>query len=234
MRPFTIALAFALIAPLAMAQSAISARPDDTVNLSLKLEDWVETQTVRTVLAVDAAFPGADAGKVRGEILGAVKKLADGADWRFTRFDHNDDASGLERWNATLEARLPEAQLSGLSDRAKQASKPGLQVTFQQADFSPTLVETEAAKTKLRGDMYKKINEALAQLNQAEPDRKYRVMQVNFEEASPIYAEAAQNLNRATVAAPMYKAANAGDGIERSEKLQLSANVVFAALAPKD
>jgi hypothetical protein len=233
MRPFAISLALALslAAPLAMAQTVVNMRPDDTVNMSLKVEDWVQTQTVRTTIAVDAAFPGADAGKVRGDILAAVKKLAEGADWRFTRFDHNDDASGLERWNATLEARLPEAQLSGLSDRAKQASKPGLQITFEQADFSPTLAETEAAKAKLRADLYKKINEALGQLNQAEPDRKYRIMHVNFND---IGVQPVDNLMMARAAAPAMKAAAEDQGFERSEKLQLSANVTFAALAPKE
>jgi hypothetical protein len=233
MRFFAIALALSLATPLATAQTVVNPHPDDTVSLALTVEDWVQTQTVRTVLAVDAAFPGADAGKVRGEILGAVKKLAEGADWRFTRFDHNDDASGLERWNATLEARLPEAQLSGLSDRAKQASKPGLQITFQQADFSPTLAETEAAKAKLRGDMYKKINEALTQLNQAEPDRKYRVMHVNFND-NMVTSRPANNLMMAAAPAMRAKAGGEDESFERSEKLQLNANVTFAAVAPKE
>lgn len=233
MRSLAIAVALSLAAPLAFAQTAVTPRPDDTVNLSLKLEDWVQTQTVRTVLGVDAAFSGADAGKVRGEILSAVKKLADGADWRFTRFDHNEDASGLERWNATLEARLPEAQLSGLSDRAKQASKPGLQVTLQEADFSPTLAEVEAAKAKLRGDMYKKVNEALAQLNQSEPDRKFRVMHINFDNSAPIYGAGA--LAGAPAPAAMYnKMASPDEAVERSQKLQLSATVTFASMAPHE
>jgi hypothetical protein len=233
MRPLVIALGLSFAAPLATAQTVINMRPDDTVNLSLKVEDWVQTQTVRTVIAVDAAFPGADAGKVRAEILSAAKKLAEGADWRFTRFDHNDDTSGLERWNAALEARLPEAQLSGLSDRAKQASKPGLQITFQQADFSPTLAETETAKAKLRADMYKKINEALAQLNQAEPDRKYRIMHVNLND-NAVAVHPADNMMMAGAAAPRMKAAAEDQGFERSEKLQLSANVTFGAVAPKE
>ncbi len=233
MRSLAFAVALSLTAPLALAQTVMAPRPDDTVSLSLTTEDWVQTQTVRTVLAVDAAFPGADAGKVRTEILGAVKKLADGVDWRFTRFDHNDDASGLERWNATLEARLPEAQLSGLSDRAKQASKPGLQVTFQQADFTPTLAETEAVKAKLRGDMYKKINDALAQLNQAEPDRKYRMMNVNFND-NAVTSRPANNLMMAAAPAMRAKSGGEDESFERSEKLQLNANVTFAAVAPKE
>jgi hypothetical protein len=79
MRFLAIALALSLATPLATAQTVVNPHPDDTVSLALTVEDWVQTQTVRTVLAVDAAFPGADAGKVRGEILGAVKKLAEGA-----------------------------------------------------------------------------------------------------------------------------------------------------------
>ncbi len=232
MRSLAIAVVLSLATPLAFAQTAVTPRPDDTVNLSLKLEDWVQTQTVRTVLGVDAAFSGADAGKVRGEILNAVKKLADGADWRFTRFDHNEDASGLERWNATLEARLPEAQLSGLSDRAKQASKPGLQVTLQEADFSPTLAEVEAAKAKLRGDMYKKVNEALAQLNQSEPDRKFRVMHINFDSSLPLYVGALADAR--APAAMENKMASPDEPVERSQKLQLSATVTFASAAPHE
>lgn len=154
------------VTPRAVAGPTITlAAQDDQVSLSLALEDWVETQTARTEVAVDAALPGADAGKARAQMLAAVKELAQGAVWRFTAFDHASDTSGLERWHGILEARLPEAQLGGLSDRAKQASKPGLQLTVQTIDFSPTLAELEVGKAKLRGEMYKKINESLQQLN---------------------------------------------------------------------
>ena len=175
MRSSVLIAIVALTGQIAFAQSVpIIAYPpqNDTVSMSLSLEDWVTTETARTELAIDAAMPGSDAGKVRGEMLSAVKGLAQNADWRFTRFDREQDSTGLEHWHAILEARLPEAQLSGLADRAKSGSRPGLQIKEQTVDFSPTLAETEATRTKLRGEMYKRVNDALAQLNQAQPDRK--------------------------------------------------------------
>ncbi len=233
MRIWILAAAVTLAAPLAIAQtpppSYLYPPQSDTVTLPLTLEDWVQTDTARTELAVDASLPGSDAGKVRADILGAVKSLAQGADWRFTAFDRNQDASGLEHWHAVIEARMAEAQLGGLSDRAKQASKPGLQIKVQTVDFSPTLAEVETAKAKLRAEMYKKVNEALAQLNQAEPDRKYRIMRIDFN--GPIATPGAPKMMRA-MAAPMPEQDEGG--ISLSEKAQLRANVTFAATAPRE
>lgn len=235
MRFLALAAALALLTPAAIAQTPpIIAYPpqNDTVSLSLALEDWVETQTARTELAIDAAMPGSDAGKVRGDMLSAVKSLAQNAEWRFTRFDRDQDASGLEHWHAVLEARLPETQLGGLSDRAKQASKPGLQIRVQNVDFTPTLAETEATRGKLRGEMYKRVNEALAQLNQAEPDRKFRIQNINFGFEAPTVrpipyeARAAMTATAAVMPAP--------GAVELSQKIQLHANVTFATLAPKE
>ncbi len=233
---FLIAAALVLTAPLAEAQTPppIIAYPpqNDTVTLNLSLEDWVQTQTARTEISVDASLPGSDAGKVRADMLSAVKTLAQGAEWRFTGFDRNQDASGLEHWHAVLEARLPEAQLGGLSDRAKQASKPGLQLKVQNVDFTPTLAEVEATNAKLRVEMYKKVNEALAQLNQAEPDRKYRIQRVNFNVPTPAMVTARAR-GMAVAAAPM-SSAEADNAIDLSEKAHLTANVTFAAVAPRE
>jgi len=235
MRSLAIAVALTLSVPVAHAQTApIIAYPpqNDTVSMSLALEDWVQTQTARTELAIDAAMPGSDAGKVRGDMLSAVKSLAQNAEWRFTRFDRDQDSSGLEHWHAVLEARLPETQLGGLSDRAKQASRPGLQVRVQNVDFSPTLAEIEATKAKLRGDLYKRVNDALSQLNQAEPDRKYRIQNINFgyQPIAPVPQYMNMMAKAASAAAPMQD----GGGIEMSQKIQVNANVTFATHAPRD
>lgn len=243
MRNFAIAAALTSFAPFAAAQtpSPIIAYPpqNDTVGLSLALEDWVETQSARTEITIDASLPGSDAGKVRTNMLDAVKTLAQGAEWRFTTFDRNQDASGLEHWHAILEARLPEAKLGGLSDRAKQASKPGLQITVQNVDFTPTLAETQAARFKLRGEMYKKVNEALAQLNQAEPDRKFRISNIDFGslptgDLEEVVVTARRAGAEMMAAAPMREKGDGGASLSLAEKVKVHVDVTFSALAPRE
>jgi hypothetical protein len=240
MRSLLVATVFSLSASLAAAQTSapIIAYPpqNDMVSLALTQEDWVQTQTARTELAVDASLPGADAGKVRGDILAAIKSLAQGAEWRFTSFNHDQDASGLEHWHAVLEARLPEAQLGGLSDRAKQASKPGTQINVQTIDFTPTLAEIESAKAKLRGDLYKKINEAMVQLNQAESDRKFRIMNIRFENLNSNFAQIAVTAQKRAMGAQFANPPPVGseDGVELSSKIKMTADVTFSSFAPKE
>ena len=220
------------VAQVALAQTGpIIAYPpqNDTVSMTLALEDWVTTETARTELAVDATLPGSDAGKVRDEMQNAVKGLVQSAEWRFTRFDRDQDSSGLEHWHAILEARIPENQLGGLADRAKSASRPGLQIKEQTVDFSPTLAETEATRTKLRGEMYKRVNDALAQLNQAEPDRKYRIENINFG-FTP-----AQSVNygmRSAVPMASMSASQEPANVSVAQKVEITTNVTFAARAP--
>jgi hypothetical protein len=244
MRNLLAAAALSLIAPLAAAQNSgpIIAYPpqNDTVSLSLALEDWVETQSARTELAIDASLPGSDAGKVRNNMLEAVKSLAQGVEWRFTTFDRSQDASGLEHWHAVMEARLPEAKLGGLSDRAKQASKPGLQINVQDVDFTPTLEETQAARFKLRGETYKKINEALTQLNQAEPDRKFRISNVDFGglpngDLEEVVVTARRSAGMPMAAsAPIRGKGDGGQSFSLSEKVKVHVDVTFSALAPRE
>jgi len=242
MRKLPIAIALSLIAPLAAAQNpppiVVYQPHDDTVGLSLALEDWVETQSARVELAIDASMPGSDAGKARANMLDAVKSLSSGTEWRFTVFDRNQDPSGLEHWHAVLESRLPEAKLGGLSDRAKQASKPGMQIAVQTVDFTPTLAETQAARFKLRGEMYKKVNEALAQLNQAEPDRKFRIANIDFgglsgSDMEEIVVTARRGAEPMMANAPRGKG-DGGAGLSLSEKVKVHVDVTFAAVAPRE
>jgi hypothetical protein len=230
-----LSLALACLSLLALPAAAQTYAPNpiqDQVVLNLAVEDWVPTQTARVVLNAEAAIQGADAGKTRDELLAAAKKTAS-ADWRIVRFDRSTDQAGLERWSASLETRLAESALGGLADRAKQSSRPGLQLTVAQIDFTPTLAESEAARAKLREQLYKRATEELQRLNAVASDRKFRIARIDFGtvqvQPRPMLAMA----RNAQPAAPEFKAAD-GAEMELSQKATMHANVTFAANAPKD
>ncbi len=228
-------LAFA-IALLPQFSIADDFKPDDLVATPLVAEGFVTTQTARVVVAVQAALTGEAAAKARLLMQQAVQALANPAaneEWRLASFQRSQDEAGLERWVARYEVRLPEAELGGINDRAKASSKAGMQLAVEQIDFSPTLAETEAVRAKLRQEIYAQADAELKRLNAALPGRQFRIASISFDGASPPMPM--QKMMRAEMMMASSVAMDAGAApAEVAQRLALSAQVAFAALAPTE
>lgn len=181
---FLLALMLSLGISQARAQDQVPAgiHPlvDDEITLELSSEAFVETATAKVTIEFDAALDASGIGDQRARLRQILTGFDGQAQWRFTRFDRSVDAAGLERWRVGAFARLPEKSLNGLADKAKMASKPGLQVRVAGIDFSPTLAEREAGFSTLRGDIYAQIQAELERLKTTFPGRPYRLKQINF------------------------------------------------------
>jgi len=220
------AAGLALAAP-AKAQVVIPPQPFvDMVSMSLSAEDWVKTETALVTLVVDAAGTSEQSSNLRADIVKVAGAVAEKADWRIVRLDSRRDETGLERWQAEVQARLPEPQLAGLTEKAKKASRPGLQVTVGQVRFEPTLAEIEAAKGKLRAEIYTRVNEELKRLEQAFPDRDYRVSTVDF--FDPEMFPQPMHEPRMMAAESMAKA-DVQSGVQ--DKLRITARIMLGAFA---
>jgi len=205
-------------------------KPDDRVIFDISGEDWVMTKTAHVAVNVEAAVSGSNAGSMRTDMIKAVNDLSKG-DWRLTSFNRGQDQTGLERWSATFEARLPENQLNGIEDAAKKASKAGMQLTVSSIDFSPTLDEMEAARGALRAKLYKSALDQLAALNAAIPGRTYRIGLINFSGSGD------EPMPRA-MRGPMLMGANASapaasPPMERAEKIAQTAHIILAVAPDK-
>jgi hypothetical protein len=204
----------------------------DQVVLDLTAEDWVGTETARVTVSADAAASGADAGTQRSDLLTAINGLTPGTQWRIVSFDRSTDQAGLERWRALAEVRLPETALGGLSDKARQASRPGLQLRIGSIEFTPTLAETEAVRARLRSEIYGKAASELEALERSFPGRKFRIGNIDFADQPPMpYARK----TREDMQPMAMAAAPAQDGpVNVSEKLVVRARVVLSAVAPRE
>jgi hypothetical protein len=236
---FAIAVCFALFSISAYAQDMGHPpfRPDDRVMLDVSAEDWVTTKTAHVSVTVEAAVNASTAGTMRDEMNKAVNALAK-ADWRLTSFDRTQDQTGLERWSAIYEARMPESDLGGLADTAKKLSKAGMQLSVGTIDFTPTLDEMETARSALRVQIYKIAEDQLAALNAAMPGRTYRIALVDFtgdDGSSPMpHVIKGPMAMRAMMAVPSAQApdqsASSPTPVDRSEKVTLTARIDFAAM----
>jgi predicted secreted protein len=207
-----------------------TAKPDDTVSYNLSAEDWVTTKTAHVVLGVEAAVSASNAGALRADMTKAINDAAK-ADWRLTGFNRIQDQTGMERWSVMFDARLSETSLNGLADAVKKASKAGMQIAIESIDFTPTLDETEAARTELRTRLLKEAGEQLAALNGTLPGRGYRIAQINFEpENVPVPMPGRMMAKPMVMSAMASSAPDSGQSEEHAQKLRLNAQVVFAAL----
>lgn len=109
-----------------------------------------------------------------------------------------------------------------------------MQTTIATIDFSPTLDETEATRAGLRLQLYKKIGDQLAALNNTIPGRNYRIADVELSNNDGMAAQPyafKTNMPMAAMASASGGAVGSDvGGMERSEKIRLTAQVVYAAL----
>jgi hypothetical protein len=226
------AATFLLHTALALPAVAGDYVPDDAVTERLSVEGWVTTATARVTVSVEAAVDANSAASARDTMQKAVNGLAPKGDWRLTSFNRYQDPTGLERWQTSYEARLPEADIGGLADRAKKSGKAGMQIQVQSVDFTPTLDEVEAVRSQLRSQLYKRAGEELKSINAAFPDRKFRIGAVDFIGGGVSFARpmmrAKQTMELMASASAPAMAADGG-GMEAAQKLTLVATVTFAS-----
>jgi uncharacterized protein YggE len=228
-----LALFLMLLVPLAA--HADDAKPDDMISLSLTTEGWVSTKTARVSVQVNASVSGDNSGTTRDAMIKAVNALGDG-EWRLISFNRSQSDTGLENWYAQFENRLPETALNGIHDKVKKASKPGMQLTVAGIDFTPTLAENEAAQAGLRKVIMDMANAELKTVQAAFPDRGYRIAAISFNGMNampvPMMNMRGRMMKGATAMMDAPMAEGADSGVETSQKIQLSAQVTFAAVAP--
>lgn len=204
---------------------------DDQIVLTLAMEDHITTKNPLVHVSIDAAFQDAQQGKVRSEVMAALKKLDSKADWRLTNFNRRTDRSGLVQWTVNAEARMDADGLSGFEERAKKSSRGGFAIRLNNVNWTPTLAEREAGMRALRGQLYKAAMAERDMVNDAFGPRAFRIGLIDFVGTGPLVQQ-----TRAPKAEAGMMRAMAADasfapqtGFSVSEKLRLKATVVLIA-----
>ena len=206
---------------------------DDEVMLRLEVEGWVETKTANLVVAIDMALQGGQMADARDQVNGTLNALVEGVEWRTTHFNRQMDAAGLERWQVIAEARVAEAKLAGVQDKAKATSKPGLNIRVAGIDFTPTLAERKSVESTLRAQIYDQAKAELDRLNKAFPERGYRLRMIDFQSSDQQPMARPQLMMSKSETSSMQAADSAGgDGFAVSRRMVVGATVVLGAVAP--
>jgi len=209
-----------------------SGTADDVVRLEIVEEEWVETTTATVQLAADLAVEAGTFGTARASLEEKLAGFVPDVDWRIVDFRKLRDDAGFERWRVIAEARVPEAALADLPNKAKDASVPGSALSVSSVDYTPTLAEREATVAELRARIYARAAAELAVLNKVFPDRNFRIhglqMAPDFRpQPRPAMLMRAESTQAADAA--MSK----GGGLAGAEKATVAATVELAAEAAR-
>jgi hypothetical protein len=200
---------------------------DDEVTLTLSEEAWVETSTATVRLAADLAVERGTFGAARTKLEADLAGFIDGAVWRIVDFRQRGEDSGFERWRVVAEARISEAQMADLPEKAKAASGPGRALSVAEVDYTPTRAEREATLAVLRAGIYARIAAETVALNAAFPDRTFRVRLVHLQSMEE--PEMRPQMLMRSEAMASNAAAPKSVGLAGAEKAVLTASVVLAA-----
>jgi hypothetical protein len=157
-----------------------SQRVLNKISYQSTVEKWATTSTAKVTVSMDAMLDKVGLSNINSYVVTNLNKIATDAGWHVTQFNRSQDKSGLETLHVEAEARLPQAALAGLRDKAKSISKSGETYTVGEIDFMPNLQEMENTHAAARAEVYAQIKEEIARLNALYPDQHYFLHQVDF------------------------------------------------------
>lgn len=205
----------------------------DSITLQIRDEVTVTNDTVRLTVPIVALIDSDTAEeKIRSDIRAALAKFVPGAEWQFNSIYRAPDGTGHERMQLNAVARVSERENNRLEQRAKDASRTGLQINPPQVDTTIPAAKLEEAEANLRISLVKKAVAEQKALSEA-AGRTYRLHSLNFLNTGDVAIRKSAHLN-ATVAASYgsgfapESAPGAGDTLSNAQKIVLSAELVLA------
>lgn len=221
-----------LVLPISFAAADTNS---SNVMMQLQAEDWVTTQSADVTVMIDAALDKAGAIEMRNQINTKLSSLVN-VPWHITYFDTSKNAAGLDELHVEATARVPENFITGLHDKAKDLSKPGITFGVSRIDFTPSLAEFENMRGMLRAKLYIAAKDEVARINKAYPEQKYHLQSISFQDSSVMppmpYATnmvKAAGIPRAALAVAKGTVAdNASAVLAVSTKIQMTATVTLS------
>jgi len=174
-------LAVMAMSSLAFADDGAPKMVLDKVMFQISEKQWVSTQTALVSVTINMTLKSADLVKARNEIMASLTKIAKG-EWHLLAFDRSQDSSGLEKLYVQAQARVDQAALSIIYEQSKSVSTPGAQYDVSAIEFKPSMEEIQVIRSKVREQLYQKVNDEIARLNKAYPNQSYSVSKMLFVE----------------------------------------------------
>ena len=197
--------------------------------LQLRDEVTVTNDTVRLTVPVTALISDDTAEEtIRSDIRAALTKFVPGAEWQFNGINRAPDGTGHERIQLNAVARVSERENYKLDQRAKEASRQGLQINQPHVDTTIPNGKLEEAERSLRVSLTEKAVEEMKLLTKA-AGRTYRLHSLTFLNNGEVaIRKSALNATASYGSGFGIESAPGGGDLSNAQKISLAAEVVLA------
>lgn len=201
----------------------------DTINLQIRDERTVTNDTVRITVPVTALISDDAAEEtIRSDIRKALQSFISDADWQFNNITRSPDGTGHEQISLSAVARVSERENHKLAVRARDCSRPGLQIGAPYVDTAIPPAKLEEAERALRISLVGKAVAEQKALSEA-AGRSYRIHSILFNNHGDVSG-------RKSIATSSYGSgfaleaisASGEDSLSNAQKLSISAEVILA------
>ncbi len=203
-------------------------QPLDKVQMMLSADKWVNTTTAKVEVAINATLTQSSLVQMRRQILKNLNIIAKG-EWHIVQFNRRQGSSGLENLYVNATVRVAQSTLSEVYNLAKKVSKPGVQYKIMNIDFSPSSSDVKRVEKLVRQELYRKINNEVAELNGIYTKQHYSVHHIVFSDkaqSNRIF----EKMQRSSRANKMYAAMSSPNvAVPVSNKVTMNAIVSIAS-----
>ena len=142
--------------------------PFDEVTIVLSARRDIVSETVRVDAAVAVSLAGDEGGRFRDIVRQALKTAID-SEWAFKSITRKEEDSGMEQMLIIASTRVPEHRTTGLVDRLRAASRPGLKLDLAHIQYRPPQADIKKVVAELRAEIYQLAGAEAQRLNDRLP-----------------------------------------------------------------
>jgi len=209
----------------------------DTLRYRIQARKTLPQEDLRLAVRVTALVHAGerDQAALEGRIREALAAFVAAA-WSFSRIERDADAAGYERVGLVASARVRAAENWNLTERARLASREGLQIGAHKVDYSLSRERVDTAFDELRLEILRRA-EAQARTLSEGSGRTWRVGDIAFgaidagEHGQRVSAKGAYRDQDEVLFAALDDSEGEGEAMAGAERISLVAAVTLKAFS---
>ena len=151
----------------------------DVVRFDVAAKTSIPIDTAKVSVQLSANVSPKALSNVQSEVKGKLENAVESSQWTIDSYQQSKTQSGFIAVDVMLSSRLNAEQIAQLTQALDQISEVGQSFTIANVDYSPSQADIDAARNRLRIEVYQEIQKHADELNKA-TKQDYQIHEIDF------------------------------------------------------